>query len=65
MDRQRAMAGPPRLGAAVSAGLVPAIVAFIVLFVIDRDVVAALVTAAIVWIGLSIVMWVRFGKVRR
>lgn len=51
-----------RRTAAISSGFVPALVAFIVLWVIDRDVTAALVTAAIVWAGMSVVMWYRFGK---
>ena len=65
MERRRALTGSPRLAAAISAGLVPAIVAFFVLYVIDGDLTASLVTAAIVWAGLSAVMWVRFGHGRR
>lgn len=52
----------PRMAAAISSAFLPALVAFIVLWIIDRDVIAALVTAAIIWIGMSIVMWYRFGK---
>ena len=51
-----------RLAAAITSGLVPAIVAFVVLAVVDDDVNAALVTALIIWIGLAIVMWIRFGR---
>ena len=52
-----------RLSAAITSGLVPAIVAFVVLMVIDDgDVTASLVTAVIVWVGMTAVMWVRFGK---
>jgi len=52
----------PRAVAAISSGFMPALVAFIVLWIIDRDVTAALVTAAIIWIGMSALMWYRFGK---
>lgn len=51
-----------RLVASIVAGLMPAIVAFLVLMVIDGDVTASLVTAVIVWLGMTAVMWVRFGK---
>ena len=51
-----------RLAAAITSGLVPAIVAFVVLMVIDGDVTASLVTGLIVWVGMTAVMWVRFGK---
>ena len=51
-----------RAVAAITAGLMPAIVAFVVLMVIDGDVTASLVTAIIVWLGMTAVMWVRFGK---
>jgi len=52
----------PRVAAAISSGFVPAVVAFVVLWIIDRDVMAALVTALIIWVGMSVVMWYRFGK---
>lgn len=51
-----------RAVAAITSGFLPALVAFIVLWIIDRDVTAALVTAAIIWAGMSVVMWYRFGK---
>ena len=51
-----------RLVAAVTAGLMPAIVAFVVLMVIEGDVTASLVTAVIVWLGMTAVMWMRFKK---
>lgn len=51
-----------RLAAAVASGLMPAIVAFVVLAIVDDDVNAALVTALIIWIGLAVVMWIRFGR---
>jgi hypothetical protein len=56
------MSGAPRAAAAISAGILPAIVAFVVLLVVDGDRTAALVTALIVWIGISAAMWVRFGR---
>lgn len=52
----------PRVAAAISSGFLPALVAFIVLWIIDRNMTAALVTAAIIWAGMSVVMWYRFGK---
>ena len=64
MARRPPMTGTPRLAAAISAGLVPAIVACAVLLVIDGGLVPALATALIVWIGLSAVMWRRFGAGR-
>jgi hypothetical protein len=39
-------------------------VAFVVLMVVDGDVSASLVTALIVGIALSTVMWFRFGRSR-
>jgi hypothetical protein len=51
-----------RLAAAITSGLFPAIVAFVVLMVIDGDVNASLITAVIIWLGMTAVMWVRFGK---
>lgn len=51
-----------RLVAAISSGLIPAIVAFVVLMVVESDLSAALVTALIIWAGLAVVMWVRFGR---
>lgn len=51
-----------RIVAAITSGLVPAVVAFVVLMVIDGDVTASLVTGIIVWVGMAAVMWVRFGK---
>lgn len=51
-----------RLAAAVASGLMPAIVAFVVLMVVESDLSAALVTALIIWAGLAVVMWVRFGR---
>lgn len=51
-----------RLAAAISSGLIPAIVAFAVLMVVESDLNAALVTALIIWIVLAVVMWVRFGR---
>jgi hypothetical protein len=62
MTRNRGMTGASRAAAAISAGVLPAIVAFLVLIVVDGDRTAALVTALIVWIGLSAAMWVRFGR---
>jgi hypothetical protein len=37
----------------------------VVLLVVDGEWPAALVTAAIVWIALSAVMWARFGRPQR
>lgn len=51
-----------RLSAAITAGLIPAIVAFVVLMVIDGDLNASIVTALIVWFGMTAVMWARFGR---
>jgi hypothetical protein len=51
-----------RLAAAISSGLIPAIVAFVVLIVADSSVDAAIVAALIIWIGLAAVMWIRFGR---
>jgi hypothetical protein len=51
-----------RFSAALTSGLIPAIVAFVVLMVIDGDLNASLVTAIIVWLGMTAVMWVRFGR---
>lgn len=48
--------------AAVTAGFLPALVAFVVLLLIDSDWPAALISSLIIGIGLSIVMWIRFGK---
>ncbi len=65
VERRTGLTGTPRVAAAISAGVVPAIVAFVVLLVIDGDWVAALVTAMIVWAALAAVMWVRFGRPQR
>lgn len=51
-----------RVTAAVTSGLMPAIVAFVVLMFIDGDLTASLITGIIVWVGMTAVMWVRFGK---
>jgi hypothetical protein len=61
---RREMTGTPRMAAAISAGVLPAVVAFVVLMVVDGDVSASLVTALIVGIALSTVMWFRFGRSR-
>lgn len=60
--RRRNMTGAPRMAAAITAGVTPAIVAFVVLLVVDGEWPAALVTALIVWVALSAVMWARFGR---
>ena len=65
MEQRTNLTGAQRMAAAISAGVVPAIVAFVVLLVIDGDRVAALVTALIVWAALAAVMWVRFGRPQR
>lgn len=51
-----------RLAAAISSGMIPAIVAFVVLIVADSSVDAAIVASLIIWIGLAAVMWIRFGR---
>jgi len=51
-----------RAAAAITSGLMPAIVAFVVLMFIDGDLTASLITGIIVWVGMTAVMWVRFGK---
>ncbi|HEV2072160.1 MAG TPA: histidine phosphatase family protein [Thermomicrobiales bacterium] len=57
-----AMTTSARLAAAISSGMIPAIVAFVVLIVADSSVNAAIVAALIIWIGLAAAMWVRFGR---
>jgi len=51
-----------RAAAAITSGLMPALVAFVVLMFIDGDLTASLITGIIVWVGMTAVMWVRFGK---
>lgn len=56
------MTGSSRAAAAITAGFLPALVAFVVLWLIDADWPAALISSLIIGVGLSIVMWIRFGK---
>ena len=51
-----------RLAAAIASGLMPAIVAFVVLMVVGSNLNTALVAGLIIWVGLALMMWVRFGR---
>ncbi len=51
-----------RITAAIVAGLLPAVVAFIVMMVINGNIGASLVTAAIIGVGMAIISWVRYGS---
>lgn len=56
------MTNTSRAAAAITSGFLPALVAFIVLLLVDGNWPAALISALIIGVGLSIVMWFRLGK---
>lgn len=51
-----------RLTAAIVAGLLPAVVAFIVMMVVNGNPRAALVTAMIIGVGMAVISWMRYGS---
>jgi hypothetical protein len=65
MARREVTPGAPRLAAAIAAGAVPAVMAFIVLLVVAGGLTRALVVAGIAWVAVAALMWSRFGSDQR